>query len=111
MLIHDARWCQPSNSIICGPSGSGKSSLLSKIVNNSNKLFLGKQRKILLYYLEDQNIYDEWKNRNLILHSQKGLPDLDSLKQITDIYKSDGLILIIDDLGQYIKSISMQLTI
>lgn len=91
---------------MCGPSSSGKTSILDKIVRRSDKLFKGSSdKKIILFYNSDQRIYNRWQEDGLIAHKQKGVPSLSSFLELVNIYcEKQGCIAIFDDLGSDIKS-------
>jgi len=57
----------------------------------------------LLFYAEEQDIYDEMLDEGLITEKMKYLPPLQELKGMLNAWKSDGeSLLIIDDMNQII---------
>ena len=66
----------PTNTIVSGPSGSGKSQILAQILGCADYIFDPSPVKKILFYREDQTIYDQWYESGLITHKQKGMPGL-----------------------------------
>ena len=77
MLLHDIRWESPSNCILAGPSFSGKSTILDKILRNKDTLFKrGIEKKVILFYLSEQPIYQTWERDNLLAYKSQGTPSI-----------------------------------
>ena len=105
MFVEDLRWQSPANTIISGPSFSGKTTLIDKIIRKKNILIKdGQNMKVILYYLSDQKIYQKWEDDNLLVFKAKGVPDSDSFIETVNFYGKSGAIVIFDDLGADIKS-------
>ena len=64
----------------------------------------GQNKKVILYYLSDQKIYQKWEDDNLLVFKAKGVPDSDSFIETVNFYGKSGAIVIFDDLGADIKS-------
>ena len=104
MIVNDLRWETPANTIVCGPSFSGKTSLVDKIIRRKNILIKeGEKKKIILYYLSDQEIYKRWEDDKLLAFKAKGVPDTDSFIETINFHGKSGAIVIFDDLGADIK--------
>lgn len=58
-MTMDLRFCHPSNTLVCAPSGAGKTYLVKKIVENRTDLFDVTFDEVIWYYSEYQKIYDE----------------------------------------------------
>ena len=106
MLVSDFRWTQFGNTILAGPSFSGKTSLIDKIIRNKSCLIKeGGQMAVILYYLSDQKIYNDWERDGVLSYKAQGVPDKDSFLETLSIYGGiSGTIVIFDDLGPEIKA-------
>lgn len=105
MLIPDIRWESHGNTILSGPSESGKTSLLDKILRNKNKLFKeGANKRFILYYLSEQPIYEKWAKDGLITYKSKGTPSIEDFLETIKFYAPSGAIIFFDDLAGEIKT-------
>ena len=105
MFFDSIQWSAPSCTIIAGPSNSGKTSLLTKILIHKNNLFTTQNLKTILFFNQEQEIYKNWSDSGFINHSQKGIPSISDFQDITNFYsKGNGAIVIFDDLGGEISS-------
>jgi hypothetical protein len=96
-VIHIDNFCfeHPSTILLSGPTKSGKTTLLSKILQNSNKgLVRPPPQRIMYCYSVWQKAFEEMiKNCNeCLMEFKEGLPD------IADFNPSQNSILILDDL-------------
>ena len=69
MFFESIQWTTPSCTIIAGPSNSGKTSLLTKILKHKNQLFTSQNLKTILFYSQEQEIYRKWSDSGFINHS------------------------------------------
>lgn len=84
---------------------TGKTSLVDKIIRRKNVLIKnGEKKKIILYYLTDQDIYKKWENDKLLAFKAKGVPDIDSFRETINFHGKTGAIVIFDDVGSDIKA-------
>ena len=105
MFFYSIQWVAPSCTIIAGPSNSGKTSLLSKILIHKNNLFTTQNQKTILFYNQDQEIYKSWNDSGFINHSQKGVPSVADFEDIINFHSEGrGAIVIFDDLGGEISN-------
>ena len=103
MFIESVQWDHPSTTLVAGPSNSGKTTLISKILQYKNDLFTRPNLKTILFYNQNQDIYKKWFNEGLIDYSSKGLPTLNDFVTTSKFYSSDqGLMVIFDDLGSQV---------
>ena len=103
MFIESVQWDHPSTTLVAGPSNSGKTTLISKILQHKNDLFTRPNLKTILFYNQNQDIYKKWFNEGLIDYSSKGLPTLNDFVTTSKFYSSDqGLTVIFDDLGSQV---------
>lgn len=72
----DLRFSHPSNALVCAPSGAGKSFLVKKIVENRAEMFTATFEKVIWYYSEYQNMYDELAQQHDVQFIE-GAPSLD----------------------------------
>ena len=79
----------PTNTIVSGPSGSGKSQILAQILGCADYIFDPSPVKKILFYREDQTIYDQWYESGLITHKQKGMPERDELMSLISETKTE----------------------
>ena len=88
---------------MAGPSNSGKTTLISKILEHKNQLFASSPLKTVLFFNQPQDIYRKWLDSGLINHSQRGIPSLSDFEEIAKLYSNgDGPGIIFDDLGSQI---------
>ena len=100
MFFDSIQWATPSCTIIAGPSNSGKTSLLTKILIHKNNLFTTQNLKTILFFNQDQEIYKSWNDSGFINHSQKGVPSVSDFEDITNFYSEGrGAVVIFEDLG------------
>ena len=94
----------PTNTIVSGPSGSGKSQILAQILGCADYIFDPSPVKRILFYREDQTIYDQWYESGLITHKQKGMPERDELMSLISENKDGGGSLVFfDDCASFIE--------
>ena len=100
MIIDSIQWLHPSTTILAGPSSSGKTTLLSTILENKNTLFTEPNLKTILYLNQNQEIYNNWFRGGLISYASKGIPSIEDFKTIIKYHSTSGVVsLIFDDLG------------
>ena len=105
MFFDGIQWSAPSCTIIAGPSNSGKTSLLTKILIHKNNLLTTQNLKTILFFNQEQEIYKSWYDSGIINHSQKGIPSISDFQDITNFYsEGNGAIVIFDDLGGEVSS-------
>ena len=83
----------PSTAIISGPTGSGKSTFIFKIIENISVMFSEKVHEICYFYTVWQSLFDSFQNENISFI--KGLPNEEIIQQISD---SNHNLLILDDM-------------
>ena len=66
MIIESIQWLHPSTTIIAGPSNSGKTTIISSILENKNTLFKQSNLKTILYFNQEQEIYSDWVKDGLV---------------------------------------------
>ena len=94
----------PTNTIVSGPSGSGKSQILAQILGCADYIFDPSPVKKILFYREDQTIYDQWYESGLITHKQKGMPERDELmSMISENKDGGGSLVFFDDCASFIE--------
>ena len=88
------RWSHPSSTFLVGPSMSGKTQILDKILNSKDGLFKSESGKtiknIVLCYLSWQETYDQWEDRGLISRKFIGIPAIDELESILLDHSTNG---------------------
>ena len=100
MIIDSIQWSHPSTTILAGPSSSGKTTLLSSFLENKNNLFTEPNLKTILYFNQDQEIYNNWLRDGLISYASKGIPSIEDFTTIIKYHStSGGVSVIFDDLG------------
>ena len=101
MLFNSIQWAHPSTTVVAGPSNSGKTTLISKILQHKNQLFTSTQKlKTVLFYNQYQEIYRNWSDDGFIDYCQDGIPSLTDFEAIAKFYSnSEGAVIIFDDLG------------
>ena len=103
MQLQNIQWAHPSTTLLTGPSNSGKTQLLSKILKNKDNLFEGEKFQTILFYSHWQPIYKEWLTNGLIVHAHQGVPNTPEFKALCSYYTlANGVSVIFDDLGSQI---------
>ena len=90
--IMDPRFKHPFTGVLAGPTGSGKTVFIQKLLLNIKSLVTPVPETILVCYGEWQPAYNEIKDYNLNIEFIEGLPDLDGL------VAGEPKLIIIDDL-------------
>ncbi len=94
------RFKENSSFVVCGRSGSGKTTFISKLLLNADEMFeneKGRPIEILYCYSAYQDIYDKMYRKMRNIRFVQGLPDRDLLRKLISP-KNRHLILVIDDL-------------
>ena len=100
MIINSTQWSHPSKTILAGPSNSGKTTLLSKILEHKNNLFTYANLKTILYFNQDQQIYNNWRKEGLIDYAAPGILSIEDFISIAKYHSTgEGVTVIFDDLG------------
>ena len=89
----------PISILIAGPSQSGKTSLVYKMLREKKRLFVPKPTRVMLIYKEKQPLYRRMKKMKLIQHMIGFIPKLKQLKRLAIREKKKGgsLMVIFDD--------------
>lgn len=103
-MEYDVRWDHPGSTFIVGATGSGKTHIANKILEEKNILFKAVDGKeisnIILCYMSWQNIYQQWEDRGFLTKTILGFPSFEDLQEIFNKNKSKGgTLLILDDLA------------
>ena len=102
--IEDFVFEHPANAIISGPSGSGKSEIAGKILASANALFPPAPTQRILFYREDQPIYEEWVRGGLLSEKFKGVPEKEEFLKILGEHRDKGGSLVFfDDFSSLIQ--------
>ena len=100
MIIESIQWLHPSTTIIAGPSNSGKTTIISSILENKNTLFKQSNLKTILYFNQEQEIYSDWVKNGLVSYTSRGVPSIEDFTTIIKYHSTDdGAVVIFDDLG------------
>ena len=79
----------PFGCLISGSSGSGKTTIVERIIDNADKMIEPSPKAIIFYYAHWQPAYERLKSRGV--HFVKGVPIVD------DMRKFQGCLICIDD--------------
>ena len=108
MDVGDFRIKLPTSIIVSGSSQSGKSTLVSKILKNQEKIFNNDNRgkpKVILFYNVSQPQYKELISSGAVHMTYHGLPSTDEFEDLVKQNRnSGGTIAYFDDLGGSINS-------
>ena len=98
IMSWDGRWNHPSTCILAGPTGSGKSTMASRIVSNRAILFKNPPKNAFIIYANRQPIWDHLLKTGLVTKIFNELPSFENLKKLLYPYKdSSGCLLVLDD--------------
>ena len=102
--IDDFSFEHPRNTIISGPTSSGKSHIMGKILSQAKTLFTPVPSKRILFYREDQPIYNLWIQQGILDEKCEGMPDrVDFLAQLAEYRDSGGCLVFFDDFSSLIE--------
>ena len=76
------RFISPTTAVITGPTGSGKTNFVFKILENLNAMFEVPVEKVYFFYGAWQDSFDNKIIENL--EFIQGIPDEEQIKQIAD---------------------------
>jgi hypothetical protein len=103
--IDKIKWSHPSSVVLSGPSNSGKTTILGRIVEENKSLYDPSPEKIILFYREEQPVYKTWFDGGLIAEMSEGFPEReDFMIKIRDEKNRGGTLVIFDDLGLEIEN-------
>ena len=100
----DIRWSHPETIFIVGATGSGKTYLTSKILQEKDYLFKSKDgvsiKNVILCYTSWQNTYQQWSDKGYLSRTIVGFPSFEDLQRNFNKFKNKGgTLLILDDLA------------
>lgn len=89
----------PFSMIISGPSSSGKSTYLYKLLQEADRLIKPQVPPYrVIFYAEYQDLYDSLIAEGLITEAIQGVPPMEKLREMTEPYKNKGgSLFIVDD--------------
>lgn len=94
----------PRNTIISGPTSSGKSVIVGKILSHADSLFTPVPSKRILFYRENQPLYDAWIQNGILDEKCEGMPDRsDFLAQLAEHRDKGGCLVFFDDFSNLIE--------
>jgi hypothetical protein len=104
--MYDLRFKNPSSFCFIGPSSSGKTSLVMKILRNAAALFESPEcrNNIIYFYKVWQPLYSQAKADNVVKTWISELPTIALVREHTEYYKNKGgSICVFDDYGTQIN--------
>ena len=107
--MFDLRLKTPFAMLLCGPSSSGKTSLLVKLLLAKKDLITNPPEKIRLYYSIWQDSYDNLKSRGIISEFFEGVPSGEDLEEFQKSSKNS--LVIFDDLAEQLTPVISNLFI
>ena len=111
----DVRFEHPSTWMIAGPSMSGKSSIVFKLLRNRQYMFKTKVpiRRVLYFYNQWQTPFDELLKNGVVDEFISQQPSNDLITTKLEMYKDNGgsIIIIDDKMQQLTKDISNLFTV
>ena len=90
-----------TNMIVSGGTGSGKTTFVKNLLTIKDQLFSKSPAKTFLFYRIMQPIYNEMEMSGLIdelVDTQTNFPTYDKIKEMVEQYKTEGCIIIFDDI-------------
>lgn len=97
----------PSTITVCGPSLSGKTTFVFRLLKFQEEMFSTKPEQIIYCYKEFNPIFDQTEIKNIEFYS--GMPDRETLQNWIDRMNGRFFVLVLDDLMHNISSNSMSL--
>ena len=95
--MFDVTFKSPSTFVIAGPTSSGKTSLIFKILQSKHLLFDKAPQTVYLFYSQKQKIYEDMYAKNIVNHLIEGSLPFEDIKEMVSKHKSDPSCLIFDD--------------
>jgi hypothetical protein len=97
----------PSTFLIAGPSQSGKTTWLYKVLQSFPVLFDDEKRKKVLYFFnESQPMFDNLKKLPFSIEFIHGVPESETIREKCMPHQDEGTIVILDDLMQHLNESS-----
>ena len=100
-LVESHKFLSPANWVICGQSGSGKSTFVHNLLIHSKKIFVTPPVKILYCYNIYQPLFDQMETSFPSITFHKGIPTEETIDNFGQSVSSHSCI-IIDDLAHAI---------
>ena len=98
----------PFTAIVCGATGSGKTTFIKNLLHNKDRLFSNKPNRVIIFYTEYQPIYDEMLLSGLVHElvelDEKMISSVEYKKKIAQHKDKGGSICIFDDCMELIDS-------
>jgi len=106
--MYDLTFKCPFTSIVCGATGSGKTTLIRNLIFYKDILFSAKTSRVIIFYTEHQKIYDEMINTGLVHElvelDEKMISHDDYMEKISPYKDKGGSICIFDDCMELIDN-------
>ena len=97
-MTFDVRFRQPSNILISGPSQSGKSNFIYKLLTYKNLLINPKPKTVIYVYSGQHPLVEKLVNQGMVDKVLKNLPEnYETLEKLISNHRHHGSILVIDD--------------
>ena len=97
-MSFNVKFRQPSNILVSGPSQTGKSNFLYRLIKNKHLLFTSVPKSVFYVYPSQHPLLDKMIEEKLVDKVLKSLPEnVESLEKLLTNHKADGSILVIDD--------------
>lgn len=96
--MFDLRIYNPSTTLVTGPSQSGKTTFIAKLIQNGEKLFKDNRcmQNIIFFYNQWQTLYEDLQSRGVKFYNY--LPTKEDIVGMCESFKSmGGSLVIIDD--------------
>ena len=91
----DIRFIHPFTSLVAGPTGSGKTTLVKKLLQDQKFLVKPPFRRVIYFYQVWQDIFEEMVNDGLVTEFKLGIPNKEYLD--LQLGKKEPTLYIIDD--------------
>jgi hypothetical protein len=96
---YDVTWKVPFSAILAGPSRSGKSHFIKKLLLNMDVMYDKKPAYTIFYYASWQDTYDEMKEAGLVDEWRNEAPSTNYISEVAAKYENlGGVQVILDDL-------------
>lgn len=96
-MMADLSMKTPFAALVAGPTGSGKTFLVSNLLINKHLLMKPIPQRVIYYYKQWQGRFNVLSDKRVVHEFVEGLPTVEEFKEKVSPYKEFGSIVVFDD--------------